>query len=182
MQKSMRKGFTLVELLIVMVIIGILAAVMMLSGGMATAQAEGTQIVNDIRTLKTASMMFYTKNMSIPLAKFIDWVTNGNKPAGAESDAPDNAKGIQLLAPFSSSPKQFKGPAGDNYKFVILSDGQWYIGYDLSSRSEAARKYIKGLASSASLVGTTDCATTPPGDDTDVDYEATHKCVWMRAR
>ena len=53
------KGFTLVELLIVVVIIGILAGMMMLSTGSATAKAEATKIVSDMRNMKAAAIMFY---------------------------------------------------------------------------------------------------------------------------
>ncbi len=53
------KGFTLVELLIVVIIIGILAGMMMLSTGGATAKAEATKIVSDMRNLKAAAIMVY---------------------------------------------------------------------------------------------------------------------------
>lgn len=53
------KGFTLVELLIVIIIIGILAGMMMLSTGAATDKAEATKIVSDMRNLKAAAIMYY---------------------------------------------------------------------------------------------------------------------------
>ena len=53
------KGFTLVELLIVVVIIGILAGMMMLSTGSATAKAEATKIVSNLRNMKAAAIMVY---------------------------------------------------------------------------------------------------------------------------
>ena len=48
------KGFTLVELLIVIIIIGILAGMMMLSTGSATDKAEATKIVSDMRNVNAA--------------------------------------------------------------------------------------------------------------------------------
>ena len=54
------KGFTLVELLIVVVIIGILAGMMMLSTGSATAKAEATKIVANMRNMKAAAIMVYS--------------------------------------------------------------------------------------------------------------------------
>ena len=54
------KGFTLVELLIVIIIIGILAGMMMLSTGSATDTAEATKIVSDMRNIKSACCLLYT--------------------------------------------------------------------------------------------------------------------------
>jgi len=53
------KGFTLVELLIVIIIIGILAGMMMLAAGSATDKAEATKIISNMRNIKAAAVMFY---------------------------------------------------------------------------------------------------------------------------
>ena len=55
---KMRKGFTLVELLIVIVIIGILAAAMLLSSGSATASADAAAAVSEMRALKAAIILY----------------------------------------------------------------------------------------------------------------------------
>ena len=51
------KAFTLVEILVVVIIIGILAGIMMLAAGAAIDKAEATKIVNNLMTLKTASVL-----------------------------------------------------------------------------------------------------------------------------
>jgi prepilin-type N-terminal cleavage/methylation domain-containing protein len=57
-----RKGFTLVELLIVIVVIGILSAMMYMSSTEAIAMADVTKITNDLRMLSTAAQHWYFDN------------------------------------------------------------------------------------------------------------------------
>ena len=54
------KGFTLVELLIVLVIIGILGAMMMISSSEAVSSAKATTIISDLRAVKAAALSYYT--------------------------------------------------------------------------------------------------------------------------
>ena len=58
-----RKGFTLVELLIVIVVIGILSAMMMLSSTEAVTSARASNIVSNLRNFKTAAMAMYVDHM-----------------------------------------------------------------------------------------------------------------------
>ncbi len=57
-----RKGFTLVELLIVIVVIGILSAMMMLSSTEAVTSAKAAKVLADMRNIKTAVLSWYTDN------------------------------------------------------------------------------------------------------------------------
>lgn len=65
-RNARRKGFTLIELLIVIVIIGIMSSMMMIATGSATDKAEATRIVSDLRTMQSASVLYFADNNHWP--------------------------------------------------------------------------------------------------------------------
>lgn len=62
-RKTMHRGFTLLELLIVIVVIGILSAMLMLSASNIATSADATNIINNLKHMKTATMEWYTDNI-----------------------------------------------------------------------------------------------------------------------
>ena len=56
------KGFTLVELLVVIVIIGVLAGMLVMSSGSATDKADFAREIANLRMQKAAVLMYYADN------------------------------------------------------------------------------------------------------------------------
>ena len=81
--KRTRKGFTLVELLIVISIIAVLAAAMSMSSKDATAKAKASKIVSDFRTIAAAVSVYISDSKdTLPTTAYFkahsdDYLFNG---------------------------------------------------------------------------------------------------------
>lgn len=109
-----RSGFTLVELLIVIIIIGILAGAMLLLSGSGQDRAEATRIISDLRTLVGAAQTFFT-----------DHPDQARTPSTALTD-------IDLLQPYID--KDLRGfdpasPTEAGYFFLRTPFGTAFVGY-----------------------------------------------------
>jgi len=122
------KGFTLVELLIVIIIIGILAGMMMLSTGGATAKAEATKLASDMRNMKAAGIMVYADTYAWPtdvasLDEYLDQDVDSTKYS-IVSDC------IKLTPPSTMDPK------------ILVNLGVLANKGDLVLYSDETHKYI----------------------------------------
>lgn len=61
---KIRKGFTLMEMLVVIVTLGILSAVMLLSSFEAVSSADANNIINNMQQIKMATYAWYKENLS----------------------------------------------------------------------------------------------------------------------
>jgi prepilin-type N-terminal cleavage/methylation domain-containing protein len=67
-RNSLRRGFTLVELLVVMVIIGVLAVLGFSNFRAARLKARDAQRKSDLSQMRTSLEMYYTDNGAYPLS------------------------------------------------------------------------------------------------------------------
>jgi len=160
MKKVLKKrtGFTLVELLIVIIIIGILAGAMLLVAGSGTDKAEATKIVSDLRSLKAAALMYYADNPSGKLS-----VASLDKYMDKKLDG----EGDYLAGPASA-------------------DTAWYVGRKVTGGSGVAEK-LEAIKNDSTLYGlptapANDGATLAGSIPDDPDFVKTHNFVYMRAR
>jgi prepilin-type N-terminal cleavage/methylation domain-containing protein len=66
MKTKMRKGFTLVEILIVVIILGILAAIVIPQFTNASEQANSSQTLTDLQTLRSQISLYRARNNADP--------------------------------------------------------------------------------------------------------------------
>jgi len=154
-RKGARKGFTLVELLIVIIIIGILAGAMMLVAGTSRDSAEASRIMSDLRNMKAAALMWMAENpTTVTSAQWID-LEDDPSPINKYLDRP-------LIS--GSHPYVFKV---QEFAIVTLDDpatseneasketlGEaWVLGYKLTDARQGVKSNLEKQASSAGLFG-----------------------------
>lgn len=129
---KMRKGFTLVELLIVIVIIGVLAAAMLLSMGSATASAKATTIISDLRSMKSALLLLYADSMD-------------NMPAVGNA--------LTAIHAYIDNPSKYT--AANGYAIEEnTAKNKWSVSYDTTKLAAADQKGVQDkLKEKAESVG-----------------------------
>ena len=167
--KGTRKGFTLVELLIVIVVIGILSAMMMLSSTEAVTSAKASNIVSNLRNLKTAALAYYVDNMDTL----------------ATAD-PDIEKVWEYMNNSKKSDGKYNIPDSDKYVFYLFGNtkGQktWFLKYTINGTNDEVAKIKNKLKGRAASTGLLNSATVTDGKVVSTPYDGTGADVYVHVR
>ena len=164
--KKFRKGFTLVELLIVIAVIGSLSAMMMYSSSGAVDSADASKILSNLQTLKMAAMQMYMDEPEVAsLTKIaLDGSTKvGAKPAKDQEDTRETVAGI-LGAYLGKKADALltSTTAGSEHtsKYGLLGNAtSWYVVYTFDEKdSTGVKAKLAAKAEEADIYGT--AATT----------------------
>lgn len=177
-----RKGFTLVELLIVIVVIGILSAMMMLSSTEAVTSAKASNIVSNMRNLKTAALAYYVDNLD----KF-------DNPTTTTTEGTPSTAAVEQDKVLSYLNNKDSISTNDGYSIETNGNGEWYVKYDLkksgsTTEQVAISRKLAGRAKSIGLLKSaaeTASSGTPESTTTSANLyvaEASPSAVFMRVR
>ena len=175
--KKLRKGFTLVELLVVISVLGALAAMMSISGSEAMTTAKVANIISNLRNFSAATHEYYVDNLD-------QWYGKTTKPDITEIRKYMN-KGISdnTDAPHEAVLTNYV-IATEDASSSSYAEVDWYIGYTLPTAVSAGelaalKAKLKGRANAVGLYGgtATDGVIASPaiytgGNDT---------VIWMKA-
>ena len=134
-----RKGFTLIEILLVVIMVGILASMALLSGGGATAQGKAASIVNDLRQLKSAALLFYAASIDTKTAVF-----------GEAISQPDSI--VTCLGKYLGNPDQFEADSDVTWAFWSSSGKDWFVGRLVEDLDDDIMSALSAVAKSSGLI------------------------------
>ena len=158
--KRMRKGFTLVELLIVIALIGTLSAMMMVSSSEAQNSARVAKIVEGFRSLSAAMMMYYNEDTTVADKADAATIITGAK------------RYVKNDAVFDSALDTTEGTY-----YVTKAGDTWWLSYRLSGADGAINELLAKKAKELDLKSE---ATEKP--KTTSPYTADGQTVYMNVR
>ena len=123
--KKIRRGFTLVELLIVIGVIGILGAMGMMGGTEANNIATATKIIDDFNVISAAMNMYYADNKA---------ACDAGKVSEADNAADLDEAAIKTgITPYMKSVASIvtDEAAEGKYLIKIHTDKTWWLTYKL---------------------------------------------------
>ena len=182
-----RKGFTLTELLIVVITLGILSTAMLLSSKQAMSSADAGAIINNLTKLKEATNLWYQYNYNRVAKDGKEYKIDGL----SIRDGFIKDHSTEITSYIDNSSSISLKPAGTNldggnYCFQTTNNGSyWYVGYkffkddnDKGKDTDFMKKF-EGRAESLSLLTIKNATSNNP---TVIKFSATEdKYVYILA-
>lgn len=149
--RKRRKGFTLIEMLIVLVIISILAGMMMMTLASTSDKAKATAIVSNMRIIKAALLMYYADHGSWP----------GDLGTGKFKESSSNTKASSLLLGYIDKAIPDEYTIVQNPTKTSKYYGSIFVKYNgLNKLSSGIRSQLAIMAPTANLWNTSEWVTT----------------------
>lgn len=127
-----QKGFTIVELLIVIVVIGILAAISIVAYNSVTQKARDDQRISDARNIINAAAAYQAENGTWPSAAQVKASTSTVVLSGTASDRIGQASGSIAAAPSEAQKDSHYGykQCADGVRVYFFLEGKTPKGPD----------------------------------------------------
>ena len=139
----MRKGFTLVEILIVIVVLGILTSMMTISMSASKISADASNIVTRLRNAKTAAMAMYVQYLDT-------WEGNVND-AQKSFDMAEVRKFLNNDKNYDNNYVLVRGGSTNN--IGDYAKVKWYVAYNLGDDNARLAEKLAGRAEYDDLFG-----------------------------
>lgn len=109
-----RKGFTLVELLVVVAIIGLLSTLAVVALGNARQKARDARRVSDIKQIQTGLELYFSDNNSYPIVAAATVLGSTGQTLSSGAGFSTTASGTTYMARVPGNPS----PGGTDYSYT----------------------------------------------------------------